>query len=212
MRLLGESSEAEMVLTFLCEEITSPRFRGRILEALDGEGAGEGLVLRGDTGNREENALRARVLGAFRGYPDREIFENYPQDMRWTRVLLEAADLPRLRYVDYDYWNELSRGTSCPLGAAETIREGREVFGVSNAPYLQGRAFLEGGGRFPPLILLTCARGPLLILEGHCRATALALAPQAVQGTEALLGTTSEADFRKKAGHLFRYPDKEDML
>lgn len=202
MRVLRDASEAEMILSFLRQELDSRRFREQLLTALENAGASEALIRSGDLTSGEQNLLRARVLGLFRGYPDREIFERYPPDVAWKLAAMDADDLARLRYVDYSYWNELSAGTSCPLRTAETIRRGEEIFGLSNQYFLEGKALLEQGGSFPPLILLTCGSGLYLILEGHCRATAYALLPEAFAGTEAYVGFCSAEALRRKAPGL----------
>ena len=188
MRILREALEEEMVLTFLKEELDSRRFREPILKALKNVGASEELILEGDITSERQNVLRNQVLGAFRGYPDREVFENYPRDIVWKYAAFEATDLGKLRYVDYDYWNELSKGTSSPVQAAETISKGEEIYGISNQYYLEGKAQLEQGKSFPPLIVLTCGNDLYLLLEGHCRATTYALLPEAFEGSEAYVG------------------------
>ena len=203
MRLLRNATEDEMVLAFLRQESESPRFRENVLDALKNAGAGEALIREGDPDDGEQNKLRRRVLGFFRGYPDREIFANYPTDAVWKYGSFEAEDLERLRYVDYDYWNGLSGGTSSPIRAAEAVRQGKEVFGVSNAYFLKGRDELARGKRFPPLIVMTCGNGLYLLLEGHCRATAYALLPEAFAGTEAYVGFCSEEAMRRKEPGMF---------
>lgn len=202
MRILRDASEAEMILAFLREELESRRFREPILKALRDVGASEALIREGDMTDEGQNSLRRRVLGLFRGYPDRELFEHYPSDVLWKYAAFEADDLGKLRYVDYSYWNELSKGTSNPVQAAETIREGKEIYGLSNQYFLEGKELLEQGMTFPPLIVLTCGNERYLILEGHCRATAYALRPEAFEGAEAYVGYCSAEALRQKAPRL----------
>lgn len=198
MHILRDASEEEMVLAFLREELDSRRFREQILKVLKDVGASEKLILEGDITNERQNVLRNQVLGFFRGYPDREIFEHYPLGVAWKYAVFEAADLDKLRYVDYSYWNELSKGTSSPVQAAETICKGEEIYDISNQYFLEGKEMLEQGMTFPPLIVLTCGNEMFLILEGHCRATAYALLPEAFEGTEAYVGfCPTEALLRK---------------
>lgn len=210
MRILRDASEEEMVLAFLKEELDSRRFREPILEALKDSGASEELIWEGDITSERQNILRSRVLGFFRGYPDREIFENYPQDIAWKYAAFEATDLSKLRYVDYDYWNDLSKGTSSPIQAAETISKGEEIYGISNQYYLEGKELLEQGKSFPPLIVLTCGNDVYLLLEGHCRATAYALLPEAFEGTEAYVGFCSANTLLQKAPKLIAQADEKE--
>ena len=202
MRILRDSSEEEMVLAFLREELDSKRFRESILKTLKDIGASEELILEGDIANEGQNVLRNQVLGLFRGYPDREIFEHYPSSVVWKYAVFEATDLDKLRYVDYSYWNELSKGTSSPVQAAETICKGEEIYNISNQYFLEGKEMLEKGMTFPPLIVLTCEDEMYLILEGHCRATAYALLPEAFEGTETYVGFCSAEALHRKAPKL----------
>lgn len=126
----------------------------------------------------------------------------YPPNVAWKYAAFDADDLNRLRYVDYSYWNELSQGTSSPVRAAETIREGKEIYGLSNQYFWEGKEWLAQGKPFPPLIALTCGNGKYLILEGHCRATAYALMPEAFAGAEAYVGFCSAESLRQKAPKL----------
>lgn len=210
MQILRDASEEEMVLAFLREELDSRRFREPILKALEGIGASEALIRAGDLTDEGQNILRSQVLGYFRGYPDRDIFENYPANVAWKYAVFDSDDLNKLRYVDYSYWNELSQGTSSPIQAAETIRKGTEVYGLSNQYFLEGKETLEQGQVFPPLIVLTCGNDKYLILEGHCRATAYALVPEAFQGTETYVGFCSAEAMLQKAPKLIVQADNKE--
>ncbi len=201
-----------MVLTFLREELGSGRFREPILKVLKDVGVSDKLILEGNITDERQNILRNRALGIFRGYPDREIFENYPSDVSWKYAVFEADDLDKLRYVDYSYWNELSKGTSTPVRAAETIRNGEEIYNISNQYFLEGKKMLEQGMTFPPLIVLTCENELYLILKGHCRATSYALLPEAFEGTEAYVGLCSAEALFRKAPHLMVRADENKII
>jgi hypothetical protein len=86
------------------------------------------------------------------------------------------AELAAVRYIDYDYWVELSGGTRLPGDAAARIRAGVTVFGVSSDRPLSMARAVADGARFPPLILVTTgSSGDLVVLEGHLRLTAFML-------------------------------------
>lgn len=72
----------------------------------------------------------------FRGYPDNGLFENFPKISEWKYLELDEKDIDNIYYIDYDYWNELSNGTSKPVEAAKVINSGREIYNVSNQPFL----------------------------------------------------------------------------
>ena len=48
---------------------------------------------------------------------------------------LSSQDIDNIYYIDYDYWNELSNGTSKPTEAAKVIKSGKEIYEVSNQPF-----------------------------------------------------------------------------
>jgi hypothetical protein len=91
---------------------------------------------------------------------------------------ITPTELAVVRYIDYDYWVELSGGTRLPADAAARIRAGVTLFGVSNDGALSMARAVANGARFPPLILVTTGSpGDLVVLEGHARLTAFMLCP-----------------------------------
>ena len=180
MRLLEQISEDEMVATFLKAEITSIRFGHEIISRLERDEVNREIIDQPNTRDNEQNAYRAKVLGEYRGYQqNRELFENYPDDVVWYRALLTREELATVRYIDYSYWNEISSGTRLPTEAARTIRSGRSIYGQSTEGFLKIAQALSEGARFPELILVgTAPEEPLTVLEGHVRLTAFFLAPE----------------------------------
>ena len=77
--------------------------------------------------------------------------------------------------------------------AARTVREGREIFGVSNQPFLDGADALRRGVRFPPLIVMERDADHYILLEGHSRATVYALEPDFFPGTCCFVGRAEDA-------------------
>ena len=194
MQLLKESSEEEMVALFLKTEFDSSRWRPHLLRVADDAECPTELLECPDTTRRADNGFRAKVLARFRGYGEnRDLFEGYPSGVEWFWVLLDYADLNRIKYVEYSYWNELTGGSRRPMDAAATIREGIEVFGVSNEGFLSTATALSDGVKFPePILVAPKAAGDLIILEGHVRITAYALAgSDAPYPIHALLGLAS---------------------
>ena len=187
-----------MLLAFLQGEMKSERFSDDLHAALEATHANPSLITNADLRNREENALRREVMGAFRGYGrNEELFRNFPEHVTWEFAELEAEDLPHIRYIVYSYWDELSRGTSRPLDAVQTIRSGTRIFDVPNDRFLEGERFLRSGGKFPPMIFLTSGSGQYVIVEGHLRMTAYALAPEFFPGATCYVGTCTPAELRK---------------
>jgi hypothetical protein len=193
MRTVRPVSEAEMVALFLATEYPASRTHQHILLALQREGLPASIIEQPNLLDEQENAQRRSILGAYRGYgrntdyfaslpPDVEYcnyFEGFPPDVQWERAMLSRHELEQVRYIEYDYWIELSGGSRLPRDAARTILSGYEVFGVSHQGVLKMAEAFRAGVRFPTLILVGKNReSPLVLLEGHMRLTAMFLAPE----------------------------------
>jgi hypothetical protein len=177
MRLLQATTDADMVAVFLQTEITSHRFGGHIKVQLENDHKDVGVVTTPNIADAQENAYRRQLLATYRAYA----LDELPADIRWHRALLDRYDVARVRYINYDYWNELSAGTRLPSVAAQTIRSGREVFGQSNQQFLEAAQALRAGLRFPELIIVgTSPDAVLTVYEGHLRLTAYLLAPECI--------------------------------
>jgi hypothetical protein len=174
MQLIRPTTEADMIAVYLKAEITSLRFGPIILDLLRQHAKNRVLVDLPDIAQNEENAYRKYLLCAYRDY----VFEELPANIEWHRALLNREEIPEVRYIDYDYWNEISANTRLPRVAVQTILAGREIFGVSNEGFLNAAQALRAGARFPELILVGASPGAALtVYEGHLRLTAYLLAP-----------------------------------
>ena len=190
MKFIRKSDENEMILSFLKGELSSERFKEKLLKIIS---TNTSLITNSDIINKAENNLRYQILQKYRGYPNKELFFNFPKIKSWDFVELGSSDLDKIFYINYDYWNELSNNTSKPKEAAKIIREGKEIFGVSNEPYIKG---LEKNN-FPPVILITCNKEKYLIIEGHSRMTIYGLDPKKINKTYAFIGYCSVEDMAK---------------
>jgi hypothetical protein len=194
MRRLRPGSEAEMVALFLRTELRSARWQDDVRALLGRAGLPDRVLTAPDLGDDAENQARLRLLTGHRGYGTRtEIFEDFPDDVRWQWMAITPAELARVRYIDYDYWVELSGGTRLAVSAAARIRAGAAPFGVPNDGVLAMARAFAGGARFPPLILVTTGLGSggLVVLEGHARLTAVMLARgQSPPELEVLVGSS----------------------
>jgi len=178
MRLLSAITEDEMVSVFLKTEIHSARFQQQILAQLRHDEQDRGVVDAPDLGSAQENAYRLHLLGEFRGYRrNAGLFIGFPDRVVWYRASLSPDELMRVRYIDYSYWNELSGGTRLPTAAAETIRAGKAIYGQSTRGFLELADDVCRGAQLPELILTGVSpSAPLVVMEGHVRLTAYALA------------------------------------
>lgn len=149
----------------------------------------ESIILSVNLNNTYENIARKKLLGEFRGYGlNRELFENFPNEIQWSLCNFVSCDLNNIRYIDYSYWNELSKGTHSPLTAAQTILNGIEIYGQSNVGFVKAAEYIRSGGKFPRPILLTSDFEHFVIVEGHLRITAYALMPEHFNNVECFVG------------------------
>src|SRR5262249_51249913 len=125
MRWLRPSSEAEMVALFLRTELPAGRFRDTLRALLERDGVPESVITDPDLGEDAETQARLRLLTEHREYGTRPgLFEGFPDDVSWQWMAITPAELATVRYIDYDYWVELSGGTRLAVDAAPRIRAG----------------------------------------------------------------------------------------
>ncbi len=194
MRWLRAGSEAGMIALFLRTELFSDRYGPDLRALLERDRVPERIITSPDFGNDAENQLRLRLLTRHRGYGTRtEIFEDFPGDVGWQWMAITPAELSTVRYIDYDYWIELSGGSRLAADAAPRIRAGAAPFGVPSDAVLHLAQQIAAGTRLPPLILVTTRLGsPLVVLEGHLRLTSYMLARDHLPPElEVLVGTSA---------------------
>ncbi|ROR00377.1 hypothetical protein EDE04_6943 [Streptomyces sp. 2132.2] len=189
VQVLGVSSEDEMVACFLSGELSSQRFGQNLRSHLAAAGQAEQLLTHPDLSDGRANFARRALLAGTRGYGEnRDLFENFPTHVTWTRALLSVDEAAGVRYLDYSYWGELSGGSRRPTDAAARIKAGLRAFDVPNEPFVNADHALIRGEWFPPLILVGERQDNLVCLEGHLRLTAYALVGFPT-GIECLIGT-----------------------
>lgn len=198
MKVLRKSSENEMILEFLKAEYTSVRFSEELKNVLWDFGCDRSIIFSADLQDMVENRTRKRILGAYRGYgEDRELFECFPEVYEWNLCSFSGNDIEKIRYIDYSYWNELSVGTKRPLDAVKTIRNGIRIYDVANDGFLQAAEYIKKGGTFPKLFFLTADEEQFVIVEGHLRMTAYALAPECFKEVEVIVGKCSSEQLER---------------
>jgi hypothetical protein len=193
MRLLRPSSEAQMVALFLRTELPAARHRDDLRALLERDSLPEHVITNPDLGDAAENRSRLRLLTLHRGYGTRtELFDGFPDDVCWQWMATTPAELATVRFINYDYWVELSGPSRLAADAAPRVRDGVAPFGVSSDWALGMAQAVADGARFPPLILVTTGPGGgLVVLEGHARLTAFMLARDRLPAElEVLVGTS----------------------
>jgi hypothetical protein len=170
---LRRAEENEVVLAFLQAEIDSPRWAKWILGALAENGVGRGeLIDHPDLGNQTANAMRRALLGRFRGFGvNTYLFAEFPYDVQWTWVQISQAEQSILKYANCSPWIQLSGGTRLVTEGAKNL----SGLSADQDPRRHIEAIAEAvkqGRRFPALVAVKSDDGFLILLEGHCRATA----------------------------------------
>lgn len=189
MKILENITAEEMVSVFLKGEINSSRWTEKIKAILKKNNIDERIITCPDVKNKDENFIRAFVLGESRGYGRKGgLFDDLDEVVSWKKVLLEDKDFKKIRYIDYDYWNELSGKTGLVIDGAKNVEKGLEIFKVSNNQYWQVSEFIKKGSQFPSLILIADKSGKLKLLEGHVRLTGYLLNNQNPNPLEVIVG------------------------
>jgi len=198
MKKIKPSTENEMVYEFLKMEIESVRYRDKIETILTEMRVSRDIITNGNITDDTENTIRAVILGKFRGYPNEDMFESFPKNIKWMWTEFDRDDMPKIKYIIYSYWNELSDYTGAPLTAATTITSGKMIYDLSNDDFISGAELIKSGHKFPPLIFLTDENEErYIILEGHSRMTSYGLVPDLFRNISVLLGycDTDELNF-----------------
>lgn len=204
MKKVRHSNENEMVYEFLKMEISSGRYSEKILNILQDMQIGKNIVVDGNISDEQENALRTEIMGRFRGYKkNSELFENFPVNIDWYWTVFDNADISKIIYINYSYWNEISNYTGSPVEAAKTILSGRTIYDVPNDGFFEALKFIEDGNIFPPIIMLTDkSESRYIILEGHCRMTAYGLKPELFSNVSVLLGYCEDSELKAWYGEM----------
>ncbi len=171
MRIIEKVTEAEMAAIFLRAEIASSHFGKDILRILEKDGVNRKVIDKPDVNDAGKNEYRAVLLGKFRGYKrNKELFQDFPDDLRWHRVLLDREDLLKVKYMNYSYWNDLSGGTRAVANAAKRILAG-EI--EDDGGFRVAAKAVKSGEVFEEIIFVSeNEQSDLILLEGHLRATA----------------------------------------
>jgi hypothetical protein len=180
MNLFEQVSSDLVVTCWLKAELSSPRFRSRVVKTLNDLHLPVRAIERPILTSRRENLLRQQALHLYRG----DTWGILPQQTQWWRAAISLQEFRRLRVINYPTWTLLSRDTgrlsaAAAVVAKETVpakakgrwtQEARAVI----AHVLEIRDRLKGAEIQSQLILMGRPGGKTwTILEGNKRATAL---------------------------------------
>lgn len=197
MKIIKESGENEMLLEYLKSEIDSNRFGEKLKKAIDDLDISSNIILNGNLEDEYENRQRKVLMQEFREYPTGDIFKDFPKEFKWYFVEFEKDDFDKIYYLNWPCWNERTNNTAKPAEAAHNILNGIEFSDIPNAKFLNGLDYLEKGGKFDPIIAVTCNGEKMVLIEGHSRVTVYALKPELFAGTYGYVGFCSKEDMEK---------------
>jgi hypothetical protein len=200
MKKLKKSSENEMIALFLKEELFSKRFSKKLLKVINRLNVDTNIISNYDLNNNNENEIRKEILKAYRGYGNNtEIFKDFPSNINWYWCELKIQDILNIKFIDYDYWTDLTNGTRYIKDSKENILNGKEIYGVSNKPFIDGANYIKEGNKFEPLILLASIKNndEIIVLEGHSRLASMSLVLDYIDKIDALVGFVNEEDLYK---------------
>ncbi|MFJ9597913.1 hypothetical protein ACIRS3_34855 [Streptomyces virginiae] len=192
MELLLPVTLDEVAAVWLSAEIHSNRFGATVDSMLQRDGLPAALLTNPDLTDERANAARLGLLREYRGFDQADTsLETYigglpVRDLDWWRVRITAADVARLHYINWGYWVEVTGGTRLPATFASAKPAEPEEIEVVYFPL---RDAFVAGAEVPEIILVDS--GPdtrIVILEGHVRATAMAMASADLKERTALLG------------------------
>lgn len=207
MKELGPATENDIVLAFVQAEIDSARYgelySGTLLNSgLDRQSLVDAPNLR----SARDNLVRRDLLRAIRGYPSGTLlFTGFPTNVLWRRTTIMPDEFRILKYAKYPSWEALSGGSRLVVDGARNVAVQIVVRGPDANSIAQiEREIADGkrnitavaneiknGKRYPPLIAVEDEGGFLILIEGHTRATAYALA-QVNEPIEILVGSSPD--------------------
>jgi hypothetical protein len=186
-----------MVAEFLRQEYANRgRFGAAIDDALEAEGVTLERVTVPDLTDQVANEARRRVLARYRGYGTGRpsYLTGFPDTgVEWTWVVLTPDELLNSHLIRYLADHELAAGTRSARKAAHRIRNGDLASAFAERVCALADQ-LRDGKIVPPVILVSADGGQTrVILEGHTRITAWALAPETIPAeTVVILGTSPD--------------------
>lgn len=191
MKIIKDISHNQVIAQFLKANISSPRFQKELEDHIKSKSIDPEIINNPNLQNPIENSQRKQLFHSYGGNDnDGHMFDDFPEDISWKRIILTKPELASIQYINYDYWNELSNQTRYVKVGAEQVRQNREVFDVSNQQYWNALDAIKLKHSFSPPILVTHnPNQKVVVIDGHLRLTAYLLDPRhAPNKLEAIMG------------------------
>jgi hypothetical protein len=192
VELLAPVSLDEVVAVWLAAEVDSPRFGPTVRRLLARDGCPPALLSKPDLADRQANGYRLGLLREYRGFDEQDgSIDSYlagvpVRRLAWWRVRIGPAEVARMQFINWDYWVSVTGGTRLAMTLATAKLAEPGGHDAYHASLLD--AFLS---QRPILEVVLVDSGPntrLVVLEGHQRATAMAMAGDGLPALTAILG------------------------
>jgi nucleoside-specific outer membrane channel protein Tsx len=197
MKILQEIDEDEVISIFLRAEYYSDRFNQKLSAALKSTGNDKNLIIHPNISDQKENEARREIMGKYRGFgQNRDLFENFPQEINWFRVIISSVELNEVLFINWDYWKEITDGTRRPVILAKKIKSKKIQQDEEIGRFENVAKALDSGKQFNELIMVAKDRqSRFVVLEGHVRLTAYYLSQKGLPNElEAIVGFSEQID------------------
>jgi hypothetical protein len=179
VRVEGFLYEEEVIAIFLQAEIGSSRFARALLEILRRDRMDRVVVDRPDLGDDRENKYRQAVLSELRDWGTScGFFAGFPARVNWCRATLSWDELMMVRYANLPHWLYLSGGSRSARDAARRLRASLMPEIDLNFYEAIGNALSRGAAPHDLIMAGSSDGNGFVLIDGHARLTALALADQ----------------------------------
>jgi hypothetical protein len=187
---IRDSGVNEMIAAFVGAEFDSTRFADTYRIRLGQLSADESVVRKPNLAIPDQNRVRHKLLNLVRGYPATVLFTGFPRDVTWIVAEVSIDELGECRYANHETWLKLSKNTRLVKDGAANVDSvpvtediGGKKVSVNDRIKAIAQA-IEGGLEPLPIISLSKKlEPPIVLLEGHSRATAHVLAAASTDRT-----------------------------
>ena len=191
---LGSASEDQVILAWLQAEIESPDFQAYIVGNPPNPtnlSAALRAARQPDLRDAAQNELRRQIITSVYGFGQGTgSFQGLGNDITWRRVRLTAEDVGELLYARHEgAWQLLSPVTRKVAEGATNVGHVFTGDGTNMVVLSLASGLCHSEKKVPEIIALKRPDDRLVILEGHARATAIALeAHRFPHGVQAYVG------------------------
>jgi len=174
MQLIKKISANEMIGEFLKAELHSSRFRAGSLRALTMLGYNEDVIENPHFDDVSQNKKRIKLLGLCRGWPNTELFTNFPSDSQWFMVTLSLSDLKSAYRLKSH--PDMADSDRLLVTTASRVMKGESVRNIDIKLIGEIREKIEQQVKLPPVILASTSLklDKKVLIEGHSRSVAYA--------------------------------------